>query len=94
MNINKIQNVLPPNIIDDILALFGESVFSLKNEIDKLCLASGSSKDLSGTLINGSIIGYNAYAYNLGLPYEPPCQALKVLDCEKGITTTKYQIFV
>tara|TARA_R100001440_G_scaffold43551_1_gene63257 strand:- start:5729 stop:6988 length:1260 start_codon:yes stop_codon:yes gene_type:complete len=46
------------------------------------------------TLINGSIIGYNAYAYNLGLPFEPPCQALKVLDCEKGITTTKYQIFV
>jgi DNA polymerase III delta subunit len=42
-------------IVDNLLSVFGDSVFSLKNEIDKLCLSLSSAQDLNSALINDSI---------------------------------------
>jgi len=41
---------------------------------------------LSKLIINGSLIGYNSYAYNGNFPYEPPCQALFLTHPKHGIT--------
>jgi hypothetical protein len=41
---------------------------------------------LSKLIINGSLIGYNSYAYIGNFPYEPPCQALFLTHPQHGIT--------
>lgn len=41
---------------------------------------------LSKLIINGSLCGYNAYAYNASFPFEPPCQALFLNHPQYGIT--------
>ncbi len=37
-------------------------------------------------IVNGSIKGYDEYAYNLNLPYEPPSQSLTFTHPDRGIT--------
>ena len=37
-------------------------------------------------IVNGSLIGYNEYAYNNNFGYEPPRQALWITHPERGIT--------
>jgi hypothetical protein len=41
---------------------------------------------LSKLIINGSLIGYNEYAYINNFPFEPPCQALFLTHPKFGIT--------
>lgn len=36
--------------------------------------------------INGSMVGYNAYARSCGFPYQPPIQGMKLLDKKRGFT--------
>lgn len=37
-------------------------------------------------IVNGSLVGYNEYAYKMNFPFQPPQQALWVTHPEKGIT--------
>lgn len=37
-------------------------------------------------IVNGSLIGYNEYAYNSNFSFEPPRQALWITHAERGIT--------
>ena len=46
---------IPSKIIDDLLNIFGESVFTLKNEIDKLCLSLKTGQDMKNIDLNNSI---------------------------------------
>lgn len=39
-----------------------------------------------GIIVNGSVVGYNEYAYNKNLPVEVPQQAFWVTDPEHGVT--------
>ena len=41
---------------------------------------------LSKLIINGSLIGYNNYAYIGNFPYEPACQALFITQPKHGVT--------
>lgn len=43
-------------------------------------------------LVNGSLIGYNGYAHDLGLEYEAPKQAMLLLDTERMEIRAKYTI--
>lgn len=43
---------------------------------------------LSQLIVNGSLIGYNEYAYVNNLPYEPPRQAMWITHPTNGITFT------
>lgn len=43
---------------------------------------------LSQLIVNGSLVGYNEYAFNKNLPYEPPQQALWLTNPNYGITFT------
>jgi len=43
-------------------------------------------------VVNGSVVGYDTYAYNLGLPYEPPMQSLKLIDLDRMMITTSHKI--
>lgn len=43
-------------------------------------------------LVNGSVIGYNAYASDLGLEYEGPKQGLLLLDLNRMEIRSKYTI--
>ncbi|MFW6039285.1 MAG: hypothetical protein ACOC9P_02280 [bacterium] len=43
---------------------------------------------LSQLITNGSLIGYNEYAFTNNLPYEPPQQAMWITHPENGITYT------
>jgi len=43
-------------------------------------------------LVNGSVIGYNAYAHDLGLEYEGPKQGLLLLDLNRMEIRSKYTI--
>lgn len=43
---------------------------------------------LSQLITNGSLIGYNEYAFTCNLPYEPPQQAMWITHPENGITYT------
>lgn len=36
--------------------------------------------------LNGSVVGYDPYAFSLGLGYEDPQQSFQLLDSEKGMT--------
>lgn len=45
-------------------------------------------RDGSDFLSNGSLIGYNAYAVRIKARYEPPRQALAVIDNRRGRTCT------
>ena len=40
--------------------------------------------DLGHTLVNGSLIGYNAFAQSIGAEFEPPQQAFYLLDSRRG----------
>ena len=51
---NGYENV-PKEVVDELLIVFGESVFSLKNEIDKLCLSLSPGQDLNSELINKTV---------------------------------------
>jgi hypothetical protein len=42
------------------------------------------SLDHDNTVLNGSLIGYNAYALSIGAPYAPPLQAYYLLDSRRG----------
>lgn len=44
-------------------------------------------------IVNGSLIGYNAYAYSFQLRYEKPSQQMILLDKKRGFTT-HLQIYV
>jgi hypothetical protein len=41
---------------------------------------------LNRLIMNGSLVGYNEYAYQGNFPYEPPKQALWITHPERGIT--------
>jgi hypothetical protein len=41
---------------------------------------------LSGMIANGSVVGYNEYAYSNNMPFEPPKQALWMTHPQHGIT--------
>lgn len=43
---------------------------------------------LSQLIVNGSLVGYNEYAYTNNFPFEPPKQALWVTHPRNGITFT------
>jgi hypothetical protein len=43
-------------------------------------------KDFGSAIVNGSIIGYNAYALSIKAEYEPPRQAFFLLDKDRGKT--------
>lgn len=49
--------------------------------------------DYNNVTVNGSLIGYNAYAMSIRAPYEPPQQAFYVLDSKRG-KTAKFPIWV
>ena len=51
---NGFENI-PAKIIDDLISIFGESVFTIKNEIDKLCLGMGPNSDLNDVVLNEDI---------------------------------------
>ena len=51
---NDYENV-PKEVVDELLIVFGESIFSLKNEIDKLCLSLSPGQDLNSELINKTV---------------------------------------
>ena len=51
---NGFENI-PAKIIDDLISIFGESVFTIKNEIDKLCLGMAPSSDLNDVALNEDI---------------------------------------
>jgi len=40
--------------------------------------------DLGRTVVNGSLIGYSEYAMSIGADYEPPQQAMYILDSKRG----------
>jgi hypothetical protein len=42
--------------------------------------------DLEGLVINGSLIGYNTYALEIGAKYEDPKQAFYLIDSKRGKT--------
>jgi hypothetical protein len=42
--------------------------------------------DLGHTLVNGSLMGYNAYAMSIGADFEEPRQAFYLLDAKRGKT--------
>lgn len=42
---------------------------------------------LPDVMINGSLIGYNAYAMGGGFPFEPPVQSLRMLDPQRWCST-------
>lgn len=42
---------------------------------------------LPDTMINGSLIGYNAYAMAGGFPFEPPVQSMRMLDADRWCGT-------
>ena len=46
----------------------------------------------SNSLVNGSLIGYGAYAQRIGATPEPPQQALRIMDSKRGLTA-KFPIF-
>jgi hypothetical protein len=49
--------------------------------------------DMGSVTVNGSLIGYNAYAMEIRAPFEPPQQAFYVLDSKRG-KTAKHPIWV
>ena len=51
---NGFENI-PAKIIDDLISIFGESVFTIKNEIDKLCLGMAPNSDLNDIVLNEDI---------------------------------------
>lgn len=51
---NGFENI-PAKIIDDLINIFGESVFTIKNEIDKLCLGMAPNSDLNDLVLNEDI---------------------------------------
>ena len=51
---NGFENI-PAKIIDDLISIFGESVFTIKNEIDKLCLGLPPNSDLNDVVLNEDI---------------------------------------
>ena len=51
---NGFENI-PAKIIDDLISIFGESVFTIKNEIDKLCLGMAPNSDLNDVVLNEDI---------------------------------------
>ena len=51
---NGFENI-PAKIIDDLISIFGESVFTIKNEIDKLCLGMAPDSDLNDVVLNEDI---------------------------------------
>ena len=51
---NGFENI-PAKIIDDLISIFGESVFTIKNEIDKLCLGMAPNSDLNNVVLNEDI---------------------------------------
>ena len=48
---------------------------------------------LENAVVNGSLIGYNAYAVNGGFKYEDPVQAFYLVDSKRG-KTASYPIWV
>lgn len=46
----------------------------------------------SNSLVNGSLIGYGAYAQRIGATPEPPMQGLRIMDSKRGLTA-KFPIF-
>ena len=46
---------IPNQITNDLMSIFGESVFTLKNEIDKLCLSITEEQDLNSVELNKTI---------------------------------------
>lgn len=46
----------------------------------------------SNCLVNGSLIGYGAYAQRIGATPEPPMQGLRIMDKKRGLTA-KFPIF-
>ena len=51
---NGFENI-PAKITDDLISIFGESVFTIKNEIDKLCLGMAPNSDLNDVVLNEDI---------------------------------------
>ena len=51
---NGFENI-PDKITDDLISIFGESVFTIKNEIDKLCLGMAPHSDLNDVVVNEDI---------------------------------------
>lgn len=47
-----------------------------------------SFRDFGKAVVNGSLIGYNAYAIGKAFPFEPPKQAFFLLDKKRGKTIT------
>ena len=43
---------------------------------------------VKGVVTNGSLVGYNEYAFNNNFEYEPPRQAFFLVDPDRGITIT------
>jgi predicted phosphodiesterase len=41
---------------------------------------------MMGIIVNGSLVGYNEYAYQKNLPFEQPQQAFWLTDPEHGVT--------
>ena len=46
----------------------------------------------NNTMVNGSLIGYGAYAQKIGASPEPPMQGLRIMDSKRGLTA-KFPIF-
>jgi len=62
---NGYENI-PNKIINDLIGIFGESVFTIKNEVDKLCLGLNSDSDLNSAVMNEDIyLGRSYKKYEL-----------------------------
>ena len=48
-----------------------------------------SCTSIPNAVVNGSIIGYNAYALSNGMPYEEPAQMYEVHDTKMGEILTR-----
>jgi hypothetical protein len=42
---------------------------------------------LPSVMVNGSLIGFNAYAADIGASYEPPVQSMRILDAKRWCST-------
>lgn len=74
-------------IYPSLLRFFGKTAKTFK--IDKILLGHfHQCVSINEAVVNGSIIGYNAFAINNGFAYEKPAQMMLVLDEKLGFTDT------
>jgi predicted phosphodiesterase len=79
-----IQGALSPWFIGDYRKRKRQR--AIGQDYDYLCMGHWHQRaEIGGIIVNGSIKGYDEYAYRMNMPYEPPQQWLFIVHPEKGI---------